>query len=258
MELFGQDIPLVRFPRLPCIRGVGMTDQEGYSEILASKFSYTNTFYDREPRLDFSEPHPHLSNTYDFVLSADVFEHVAPPVERAMSEVWRMLKPAGFLAATVPCTPDDQMREHFPELFEYRVVPIGESAVLLNRRRDGVLEVKQDLAFHEGRGATLEMRQFGVTRLRAELLAAGFREVHFLTENLPEIGILFDRDVSQPLIARKAPFLFDRAAQIQLAGEWRAAQDRILEADRLTAQVRMASRSRWLQLGRALGLGPRF
>src|ERR1017187_7155114 len=110
-----------------------------------------------------------------------------------MNEVCRMLKPTGFLAATVPCTPDDQLREHFPELFEYRVVPIGESAVLINRRRDGALEVKQDLVFHEGRGATLEMRQFGVTLLRAKLLAAGFREVHFLTENLPEIGILFDR-----------------------------------------------------------------
>lgn len=257
-ELFGRNIPLVQFPRLPCIRGLGMTDQENYAEILASKFSYTNTFYDCEPRLDFSEPHPQLSDSYDFILSADVFEHVAPPVERAMNEVCRMLKPTGFLAATVPCTPDDQLREHFPELFEYRVVPIGESAVLINRRRDGALEVKQDLVFHEGRGATLEMRQFGVTLLRAKLLAAGFREVHFLTENLPEIGILFDQDVSQPLIARKAPFALDRTAQIQLADQWRAAQGRILEADRLTAQVRMASKSRWLRLGRRLGLGPRF
>ncbi len=261
-ELFGRDIPLVRFPDLPGICGLGMSDKECYAEILTSKFSYRNTYYDREPRIDFSEPHPHLSETYDFILSADVFEHIAPPVDRAVNEVWRALKPAGFLVATVPCVPNDQLREHFPELFEYRVVPIGESAVLINRRRDGTLEVREDLVFHVGQGATLEMRQFGVTELRTRLLAAGFREVYFLTNNVPEIGILFDQDVSQPLIARKAPFALDRATQIQFAEEWRVAQCRILEeqerADTLSAQVRMASDSRWLRLGRRFGLGPRF
>src|SRR5215831_15000893 len=122
MELFGQDIHLVDFPKLPGIRGTGMSDHRSYADLLASKFNYTNTFYDREPRLDFTESHPGMEGTYDFILSADVLEHVAPPVERTLQEVSRLLKPAGFLVATVPCVPDDKLREHFPDLNEYRIV----------------------------------------------------------------------------------------------------------------------------------------
>jgi SAM-dependent methyltransferase len=239
-----------------------MTDQDCYAKILCEKFSYTNTFYDREPSVDFSKSHPDLANRFDFILSADVFEHVAPPVERAMHEVWQMLKPTGFLVATVPCTPDDQMREHFPELFEYRVVPLGESSVLINRRRDGTLETLENIVLHEGHGSTLEMRQFGTTGLKAHLTSAGFSEVYFFNEDRPEIGILFDRNVSQPLVARKSPFELDRVTQALFAADWRSTQDALGEEKRrchqLSQQMKMAARSRWVRLGRKLGVGPRF
>ena len=113
MELFGRSLTLIDFPKLKWVRGLGMTDKPGYAAILAEKFDYTNTFYDRPPRFDFTEPHAGLYGAYDFVLSADVLEHVAPPVERTLEECCRLLKPNGFLAATVPCTGDDSMREHF-------------------------------------------------------------------------------------------------------------------------------------------------
>jgi hypothetical protein len=146
---------------------------------------------------------------------------------------------------------------------------LGESSVLINRKPDGTLELRDDLVFHGGKGATLEMREFGMTELRAKLLAAGFREVDFLTENLPDIGILFDHDVSQPLIARKEPFVMDRCARSQMIQEWhaaldegRTARDQIAqERERTKAladQVRAASESRWLRLGRRFGLGPDF
>jgi hypothetical protein len=191
-----------------------------------------------------------------------VLEHIAPPVESALEEACRLLKPRGFLGITVYCHPSDQMRELFPELSEFRIVRLGDSHVLVNRRRDGSLEARDDLVFHGGSGATLEMREFGLTALQDKLVSAGFREVFFLTENLPPIGVLFDHDVSQPLIARKEPFLMDRCAQSQLAEEWRAANERAQgqqeRADTLAAQVRMAEESRWLRLGRKLGLGPKF
>ena len=262
MEIFGQSLVLADFPKLKAIRGLGMSDQPSYATILAEKFDYTNTFYDREPRFDFTESHPQLSGAYDFILSADVVEHIAPPVERALEEACRLLKPHGFLGVTVFCNPGDRMREHFPDLKEYRIVPLGDSSVLINRRPDGTLEIRDDLVFHGGRGATLEMREFGITELRAKLLAAGFLDVHFLTGNLPEIGILFDKDVSQPLIARKNPFLMEGCARSQMVEEWRAAQDQISRererADRLAAQLRLAAESRWLRLGRKFGLGPRL
>jgi hypothetical protein len=54
----------------------------------------------------------------------------------------------------------------------------------------------------------------------------------------------------------------DRCAQSQLAAEWRVASEHAEgqqeRADTLEAQVRMAEESRWLRLGRKLGLGPKF
>jgi SAM-dependent methyltransferase len=186
IEVFGQSLPLPAFPTIKAIRGIGMTDKECYAETLAGKFDYTNTYY-REPRLDFTKPHPELTGAYDFILCADVLEHIAPPVERALEEAHRLLKPHGFLGVTIYCNRSDQMREHFPDLNEYRVVPLGDSEVLINRRRDGGLEITDQLTFHGGFGATLEMREFGITALRAGLLNAGFREVDLLTPQRPPL-----------------------------------------------------------------------
>jgi SAM-dependent methyltransferase len=255
MELFGRSLHVVDFPKLKSIHGLGMTDKPAYAAILAEKFDYTNTYYDRPPLFDFTAPHPSLYGTCDFILSADVLEHVAPPVERPLEEVCNLLKPHGFLAATVPCTPDDAMRENFPGLHEYRVVSLGNSEVLLNRRRDGALEARDDLVFHEGPGAVLEMRQWGVTGLRAKLLAAGFREVRFLMDNVPDAGILFDGDVSQPLIARKQQFVLDAAAQGELLDNL---IDVRAQCRTLSESIRLASESRWLRLGRKLGVGPKW
>jgi len=262
MELFGSSLTLAEFPALKAIRGLGLSDQAGYAGILAEKFDYTNTFYDREPRFDIAEPHPQLAGTYDFILLADVLEHIAPPVERALEEACRLLKPRGFLGITIYCDPQDRMREHFPELNEYRIIALADSQVLVNRRRDGSLEVRDDLVFHGGSGATLEMREFGMTALKNKLLDAGFRDVFFLTGNVPPIGVLFDHDVSQPLIARKEPFAMDPRAVSQLLDHWRAAGELAkswqARAETLAAQVRMAEESRWLRLGRKLGVGPKF
>ena len=277
MELFGHSLILADFPRLKSVRGLGMSDKGCYASILEEKFDYRNTFYDREPRFDFSQPHSGLSGTLDFVLSADVLEHVAPPVESTLMEVYRLLKPHGFLVATVPCSSGEMLREHFPDLDQYRILPLGGAPVLINRRRDGHLEVTDNLIFHEGFGATLEMRQFTVPALYEKLLASRFTDVRFFNENVPEIGILFDRDVSQPLIAAKEqPFALTSAARAEIIGLWRSAEDRAWRDRQLAANAenlaretralnetlaarnRLASRSRWLRLGQAFGVGPKL
>lgn len=254
-ELFGRSLPATDFPKLKSIRGMGMTDKPAYAAILAEKFDYTNTFYDRAPRFDFTAAHPELYGTCDFILSADVLEHVAPPLARPLEEIRLLLKPHGFLAATVPCTPDDTMREHFPELHEYRVVRLGSTEVLVNRRRDGTLEARDDLVFHDGPGATLEMRQFSRPALRAGLQSAGFREIDYLVEDVPGWGILFDGDVSQPLIARKEAFRLSTEAQSELFDGWIAAAS---QAHLLAERLRMAADSRWVRLGRTFGIGPKL
>jgi hypothetical protein len=258
MELFNQSLTLAGFPRLKAIRGLGMSDHQGYARILEDKFDYTNTYYDRDPRFDFTAAHPDLHGRYDFILSADVIEHIAPPVERALAECRMLLKPHGVLGITVFCHPSDKLREHYPQLDQYRVVPLGDSEVLINRRADGTLEITDNLVFHGGTGATLEMREYGQTPLQQQLIGAGFREVHFLTENIPAIGIYFDSDVSQPLIARKEPFVMSREAVSQLIGEWCAGSGERQQLNALQARIETARDSRWMSLGRALRLGPRL
>jgi len=269
MELFDRSLTLAEFPKLKSIRGIGMSDKEGYAAILAEKFDYTNTYYDREPRLDFTETHTEHYGTCDFILSADVLEHIAPPVERALEETSRLLKPHGFLGITVYCNPSDVLREHFPDLHTYRTVALGDSLILVNRRADGGLEIREDLVFHGGTGETLEMREFGITSLKLKLLGAGFREVHLLTADIPSHGILFDDDVSQPLLARKERFIMNRAAVGELIDERRAAQTEIdrlqqeaeslhSESHSLRARMSMAAGSRWIKLGRKIGVGPDF
>jgi SAM-dependent methyltransferase len=248
MEIFNQSLVLADFPRMKSIRGLGMSDQEFYARLLADKFDYTNTYYDRDPYFDFTSRHPDRYGAYDFILSSDVIEHIAPPVERALEECCLLLKPHGILGITVFCNPADSLREHFAGLHQYRVVPLGEGAVMVNRRADGVLEVHEDLIFHGGVGATLEMREFGLTSLRRNLEDSGFREVHFLTENLPRYGILFDADVSQPLVARKQPFMVDRRGVAELLAEIARAQE----------VIGKVAGSRWLRLGRRLGVGPKL
>jgi|ERR1035437_1550729 SAM-dependent methyltransferase len=277
MELVGRNLILADFPSLKSVRALGMSDKGCYASILQEKFDYRNTFYEREPQFDFSKPHIDLYGTLDFVLSADVLEHVAPPVETTLTEVYRLLKPHGFLVATVPCSSDEMLREHYPDLHEYRILPLGGTPVLINRRRDGHLEVTDELAFHGGVGATLEMRQFTVPALYEKLLASRFTNVRFFNENVPECGILFDHDVSQPLIARKEqPFALTGAARAEIIDLWRGAEDRAwrdrqLAAnaedlaretralnETLAARIRLASRSRWLRLGQAFGMGPKL
>ncbi|MEO8369883.1 MAG: class I SAM-dependent methyltransferase [Candidatus Solibacter sp.] len=248
VELFGESLPLAHFPRLKSIRCAGMTDKDCIARILADKFDYTNTHYDREPRLDITERHPGLEGAYDFILCADVLEHIAPPVERALNEMCRLLKPNGFAGITIFCHPSDNLREHFPTLNQYRFVALGDTMLLVNRRADGTLEVRDDLIFHGGTGSTLEMREYGVTALRAQLLAAGFQDIHLLNDPIPESGVVIDHDLSQPLIAHKAPYTLSPDTRKELVTQWR------LNAE----QIRLAKASRWLKLGRALGMGPNY
>jgi hypothetical protein len=100
------------------------------------------------------------------------------------------------------------------------------------------------------------MREFGITTLKQKLRSSGFCEVKLLTEDIPRWGILFDQDVSQPLIARKERFMLPEGALDERSVlNWDLASLHA-EIRRLWAQNRMAQKSRWLKLGRKVGLGP--
>lgn len=237
-ELFGDGFLLPEFPALPAIKGLGLSDQASYASRLATKFDYTNTYYDREPRLDITEPHPDRYGTYDFILSSDVFEHIADPVDRAFDEAYKLLKPHGVLCLSVPFSLREATEERFLGLHEYTVVDLSGSPVLINRTREGALEIRDDLVFHGGVGATLEMRLFSKNDLEKKLIAAGFQSIRFLTDGVPRFGIAFQGGWSLPLVARKREFVFDKRTAGQLATAYNARITELADALGMIEQYR--------------------
>jgi len=239
-ELFGIPLSLLDFPRVKSWRGLGSSDSNQYADRLATVFDYRNTFYDRQPRLDWSDP-PEESSAYDFVLSSDVFEHVAPPLDKAFRNVYDMLKSNGVLVFTVPYEIEDSA-EHFPDLHEYGMAEVGERHVLVNRTRGGETQIFENLNFHlSGSGESLEMRVYSEKTLRDSLAAAGFSSVKIHAGNYQPFGIVTAESWSLPISARKGPFACNIDAMRDVMEEWRDLRARV-------------ARSKWIRMGRRLGL----
>ncbi len=203
IELFGKSLVIRDFPKTDGIVGIGMSDWPGYALPLKKRVRYTNTFYHQEPKLDITNVPPSLEETLDFVISSDVFEHVPPPVSLAFENTYRLLKPGGVLIFTVPYTKETHTKEHFPELYEYKLVEEGGHYYLINNKKDGTEQVFNDLIFHGGPGSTLEMRVFSETSIMEEFQKAGFKEVKVRKEPDFQHGIYWHYDWSLPITARK-------------------------------------------------------
>lgn len=203
LGLFGQGGCLADLPVRRDIFGLGLSDYDGYSRWLEKKFTYTNTFFHKDPKLDIVAPWRHWWEKHHFIIASDVFEHVEPPVGRAFQGAFQLLKPGGILVLTVPFTEEEKTLEHFPELFSWRLVEGGGGRILLNRTRDGRLQRFENLIFHGGDGTTLEFRLFCLADLLSHLQRAGFAEVRVLRDDVAAFGILRQTRFSVPILARK-------------------------------------------------------
>ncbi len=201
-ELFGRVLPLDEFPERPEIVGAGLSDWYGYAIRLERKFDYTNTYYHQEPRLDICDINPADEERFDFLIASDVFEHVNPPVEVAFENLRRVLKPGGFAVFTVPYSQDESTREHFPDLHRFDISEVGGEYVLKNISRSGVFQRFDNLVFHGGPGATLEMRVFSEKGLERAFRNAGL-SMRICSEALPEFGITWGTYPAFPIIARR-------------------------------------------------------
>lgn len=203
-KLFGVGIPLVNFPVRKDIVGIGMSDALSYAKILSEKFDYTNTYFHQEPFLDItSSSSPNYKNL-DFIISTEVLEHVAPPVEKAFFNLYNLLKPEGCLVFSVPYALNAETTlEHFPNLFDFTIEEIDGNKILKNKTRDGLLETFDNLVFHGGSGETLEMRVFSRNSLLKNFQEAGFEHVHIMEEEITQYGILWPHKWSLPMLVSK-------------------------------------------------------
>ena len=148
IALFGRAIALPDFPERKDLTGKGMSDWEGYATPLSQKLDFINTYYHMAPKLDITAISPLDEHSVDFLLSTDVFEHVSPPVSIAFENAMKMLKPGGAFIFSVPYTLENETREHFPNLDDFKIETKDGKRTLINRTRDGRVEEFSDLVFH--------------------------------------------------------------------------------------------------------------
>ena len=179
LTLLGSNELLPDFPVRRELNGWGMTDPPALATRLAEKFSYANTFYHCEPRVDISASEQPLEwiGKADFIISSEVFEHIVPPVRRAFENVYRLLAPGGVFILTAPFANIEATIEHFPDLHDFEVIERDRQYVLRNITVDGRAQEWSDLRFHGGPGSTLEMRIFAKSDLIDHLQATGFSDV---------------------------------------------------------------------------------
>lgn len=248
-ELFGLSMALPDFPRVKSLRGLGMSDPALFADALAQKFDYRNTFYDREPRFDITEVSEQDFGRFDFIISSEVLEHVRPPALHAFQNAARLLKPGGVLLLTVPYSLEPDTTEHYPELDRHALAKVGDETVLVNRTKDGRIQIFEKVVFHVGCGdPALEMREFTEGGLKRLLAEAGFADVRFHADARPAFGILHAEAWSLPVAARKGPFSFSRDAARDVVLEWREYKLRF------NAEMKKLGRSYWFRIGRRLGL----
>jgi SAM-dependent methyltransferase len=202
LELFGESLAIPDFPIRPDIMGMGMSDWEEYAERLKHKLNYRNTYYHKEPQLDIISMPSDLEGQFDFIISTDVFEHVAPPILIAFENTRKLLKPDGVFIFSVPYLKEGKTIEHFPELCKYEIIKNNDSYFLKNITRYGVEQTYDHLVFHGGEGTTLEMRVFSESSLMEEFRKAGFTNVEIYGDEDLRYGIHWESDWSLPIAAR--------------------------------------------------------
>ena len=202
MQLFGESLAIADFPSSAQeFVGIGMSDVGRYAELLPTKMHYVNTFYHKEARLDIQKPAPEHIDAYNFVVSSDVMEHVPPPISSAFKNLRAILKRGGVLILTVPFLLSADTEEHFPDLYDYRIVKRNGSQLLINQTIDGRTQEYSDLIFHGGPGSTLKMRVFSESGLIRELGRAGFGEITVHRGPCFDAGIYWNVPWSVPITA---------------------------------------------------------
>ncbi len=187
-ELLGESMAIQDMPLRLDIKGIGLSDSSDYPRFLPEKLGYRNTWYHKEPMLDITAENAKAFGKFDFVICSEVMEHIQQPSAPAFKNLFELLKPGGVLIFSVPHF-DEPTIEHFPRLHDYRIVEYKGVRHLQNVTVNGTRERFDNLVFHGGPGAALEMRLFGRGDVEQHLRDAGFESLRYFTEAVPQFGI---------------------------------------------------------------------
>lgn len=165
------------------IRGVGISDS-GYSDALAEKFSYRNTWYHQEPKLDICEASScALYENLDFVTCSDVIEHTKSPPYVVLSNIYGMLRRGGSLILSAPTSHNSSTLEWYPAADSIEVLRFGDKfEVKWSNFRGNYVD--KFPCFHGGPGDTLEMRYISLQDLiyTAEIIGYNVKIIDFVRE----------------------------------------------------------------------------
>ena len=203
-EIFGEVLILEKQASNKSLLGMGMSDDGIYADTLNKLYSYENTFYDREPKFDITDRKlKEREGRYNFIITSDVFEHIPYPVNNAFQNLYNLLAPGGICIFSVPFDRTGKTIEHFPNLKEWKISVLDDNRVLINNLGNGNLQIFENLCFHGGSGATLEMRRFGLNDILELFTSVGFKDIIIHSEELPEWGIIYSVKDSYVISARK-------------------------------------------------------
>lgn len=196
--LFNNIYILKMIPESKYIKGIGMSDS-GWSTLCEKKFNYINTFYHQEPFLDiYNDEQLKQYSNLDFIISSDVFEHISPfpDIQLAFDNLYKILKKDGFIIFSVPYIDEGEHIEHYPELYKYVIQNIDNEYILKNTKKNGEIELFNNLCFHGGPGSTLEMRIFSKKSILEYLKKSGFHDIviHYITADMNKYGIFWDKN----------------------------------------------------------------
>lgn len=206
-KLFGKSLCLNEFPNLKHMKALGMSDNHLLASKLSNIFDYMNTFYHTEPYLDIYNCSDYYDKS-DFIISSDVFEHLSPypGLDIAFQNLYKILKKDGFIIFTVPFIYSDETKEHYPNLYDYKIIMKDNKYIMYNTTKDGKSEIFDNLIFHGGPGSTLEMRLFCQKDLINRFNKAGFKKITFLdidNINIRDHGIYWENKCSLTMLIEK-------------------------------------------------------
>lgn len=170
------------------ITGLGISDDTRYSKQLEYKFSYKNTFYEREPHLDIMLFDDNLTNKFNFIICSDVLEHIMGDYKKALLNLYNYLKINGVLIFSVPYTFSKNTYERYPECIKYETLGDSKNRYIKITNKNGECYYEYNPIFHGGSGNTLEMRVFSYYDIIKTAKSIGFK-IKLFKLNIPRFGI---------------------------------------------------------------------